>query len=199
MRRRDVGRHRHGLAFGFARSLRPDPSRRSGLASRQARVDAALEPAPAGRGLEGFPPPGPWRDNRRATRPWRRPRPSRPTAGSARKRLRARTGNGPDPKCEARNQKRRGAGPCRIRRSGSEPCLPIRFARTTRARGHRDTRPALPSSGITRKPLFDSATALPASPAGDFARLTPSSSVPGCPCRQEAPGPRPRGRSRPGP
>ncbi len=137
MKRRDVGRHRQGTAFGFARGRRPDPSRRSGLASRQARVDAALEPAPAGRGLEGFPPPGPWRDNRRATRPWRRPRPSRPTAGSARKRLRARTGNGPGPKREARNQKRRGAGPCRIRRSGSEPCLPIRFARTTRARGHR--------------------------------------------------------------
>ena len=132
MRRRDVGRHRQGESFRLREKPAADPSRRSGLASPRARVDAALEPAPAGRGLEGFPPPGPWRDNRRATRPWRRPRPSRPTAGSARKRLRARTGNGPSPKREARNQKRRGAGPCRIRRSGSEPCLPIRFARTTR-------------------------------------------------------------------
>lgn len=165
MRRRDVGRHRQGKASA-SREAGTDPSRRSGRALPRARVDAALEPAFAGRGLEGFPPPGPWRDNRRATRhPWRRPRPSRPTAGSARKRLRARTGNGPGSKCEARNQKRRGAGPCRIRRSGSEPCLPIRFARTTRG-ARTPTRAPRSPPGVTRKPLFDSETGLPASPRG---------------------------------
>ena len=148
-----------GTAFGFARGRRPNPSRRSGLASRQARVDAALEPAPAGRGLEGFPPPGPWRDNRRATR---HPggglaRPG-PTAGSARKRLRARTGNGPGSKREARNQKRRGAGPCRIRRSG--PSLAFRYGsrEPPGARGHRHA-PRAPLRGsrgsrsLTVRPL----------------------------------------------
>ena len=159
MKRRDVGRHRQGTAFGFARSRRPIRAGGPGSPRGKPGLTRRSSPPPQGGVSRVSRLPVPGATIGAPPGSWRRPRPSRPTAGSARKRLRARTGNGPDPKCEARNQKRRGAGPCRIRRSGSEPCLPIRFARTTRARGHRDTRPALPSRGsrgsrsLTVRPL----------------------------------------------
>ena len=166
MRRRDVGRHRQGKSFRLREKPAADPSRRSGLASRQARVDAALEPAPAGRGLEGFPPPGPWRDNRRATRPWRRPRPSRPNG-----RVRAQALKGSD-----RQRSRpevRGQEPKAPRR-GAVPDPPIRVralpSDTVRAnhpgRADTDTRPALPSGGSRGSRSLTVPTALPASPRG---------------------------------
>ncbi len=168
MRRRDVGRHRRGKALGFARSRRPIRAGGPGSLHGWPGLTRRSSPPPAGRvsRVSRLPVPG-------ATigaPPGLAAASPVPAHGRVRAQaLKGRTGNGPGSKREARNQKRRSAGPCRIRRSGSEPCLPIRFARTTRG-ARTPTRAPRSPPGVTRKPLFDSATALPASPAGDFAR-----------------------------
>ena len=171
MRRRDVGRHRQGTAFGFARSRRPiraggpgSPRGKPGLTRRSSPppqggvsrvsrlpVPGATIGAPPGILAAASPVPAHGRVRAQALK------------GSDRQRSRLEA-RGQEPKAP-----RRGAVPDPPIRVRALPSDTVRANHPGRA--DTDTRPALPSSGVTRKPLFDSATALPASPAGDLARL----------------------------
>jgi hypothetical protein len=166
MRRRDVGRHRQGAAFGFARSRgRSEPAVRARL-NRGPGLTRRSSPPPQGgvSRVSRLPVPGATIGAPPGILAAASPVP-------AHSRVRAQALKGSDrqrSRPEARGQEPKAP------RRGAVPDPPIRVralpSDTVRAnhpgRADTDTRPALPSQGVTRKPLFDSATALPASPRG---------------------------------
>ena len=166
MRRRDVGRHRQGLAFGFARSRRPIRAGGPGAPHRGPGLTRRSSPPPQGgvSRVSRLPVPGATIGAPPGILAAASPVPALKRPGPRASAQRARTGNGPGSKREARNQKRRGAGPAGSADPGR--ALPSdRFARTTRD-ARTPTRAPRSPPGVTRKPLFDSETGLPASPRG---------------------------------
>jgi hypothetical protein len=165
MRRRDVGRHRRGTAFGFGRSRGPIRAGGSGALHRGPGLTRRSSPPSQG-GSRGFP-----ASRSLARQSARHPALAAASPVPAHGRVRAQALKGSDrqrSRPEARGQEPKAP------RRGAVPDPPIRVralpSDTVRAnhpgRADTDTRPALPSQGVTRKPLFDSATALPASPRG---------------------------------